>query len=347
MPTLSYIQISGSPHEAGLAFGRFGADMVRKHLIVSKSWIKVMQWRGSSKTSEMASLVRVRFPRIWSELEGLALGLNLPFEDVFLWNARGDLWAMSPDGCTTVQLPGNVEQRLTHNEDGDPSFSGHCAIAECVIDGSPRFASFLYPGSLPGHTFAVTDSGLAMTVNNLRLLQAEVGVPRMVLTRALLDAISLTDALNIIRDTPRSGGFHLTLAHKDSKEISSVEFGAGFCSVRTIDRPALHSNHAIHKNLSDLPQIITGSSGNRQIRGEEMIANATDATLDPLSILYDRKNTKFPIYRDKADDSDEENTMATADITVRADSIEWQIYESSEHTPRFWMKNGRQASAQK
>lgn len=344
MPALSYIEISGSPHDAGQAFGRFGADAVHHHLIGSPSWASVMQWRGSSRATAMAALVRERFPRIWSELEGLAQGLSLPFEDVFLWNARGDVWAMAPDGCTTVQIPGAVERRLAHNEDGYPGFGGYCAIAECVIDGSPRFASFLYPGSLPGHTFAVTDAGLAMTVNNLRLLQAEVGVPRMVLTRALLDATSLSAALDTVRQAPRAGGFHLTLAHQHSEELASVEFGAGFCSVHTIGKPALHANHAIHQQLRDVPQIVTGSSGHRQVRGDQLLADTTAATLDPLSILSDRKNTKFPIYRDDDLDSDDENTMATADITVRTEGINWQIYERPGQAARFRMKNGRQIS---
>jgi hypothetical protein len=342
MSALSYIKISGSPHDAGQAFGHFGVDAVHQHLIRSHAWGRVMAWRGSARIAEMATLVRNQFPRVWSELEGLAIGLRLPFEDVFLWNARGDVWAMAPDGCTTVQIPGTVERRLTHNEDGNPGFGGHCAIAECAVEGSPRFVSFLYPGSLPGHTFAVNDRGLAMTVNNLRLLQVEVGVPRMVLTRSLLDANNLPTALASVRNATRAGGFHLTLAHKDTEDLVSVEFGAGFCSVDTIDKPRLHANHAIHSDMRDVPQIVTGSSGHRQIRGDQLLAKMDIVAVDPLSILADQENGKFPIYRTDANDSDDENTMATADITVRADGIDWKIYEHPGKPPRFEMKNGHQ-----
>src|SRR3546814_9080312 len=54
--------------------------------------------------------------------------------------------------------------RITHNEDGDPGFAGHCGIGLFSPDNGPRFASFVYPASIPGHTFAVTQAGLAMTV---------------------------------------------------------------------------------------------------------------------------------------------------------------------------------------
>ncbi len=201
---LSCIQIAGTPFEAGRALGRFGAAPAHAHLINSTAWATAMKWRGTERAQRMAALVRERFPRIQAELEGLAAGLKLPLDDVFLWNARGDLWAMAPDGCTTVQLPGEHECRITHNEDGDPGFAGHCAIAEFSVEGAPDFASFVYPGSLPGHTLAVTDGGLAMTVNNLRSLHVDVGVPRMVLTRALLGTTSLDEAVAILRDSPRT-----------------------------------------------------------------------------------------------------------------------------------------------
>src|SRR3546814_8791539 len=105
--------------------------------------------------------------------------------DLFLWNCRGDLWSMSPDGCTTVQLRMPDGPRITHNEDGDPGFAGHCGIGLFSPDNGPRFASFVYPASIPGHTFAVTQAGLAMTGNNLRLRKVAVGRPTMVLTSDL------------------------------------------------------------------------------------------------------------------------------------------------------------------
>ncbi|HKE40154.1 MAG TPA: C45 family peptidase [Casimicrobiaceae bacterium] len=344
MPRLSYLTISGSPHEAGQALGRFGADAVHRHLLASRDWASVMQWRGSAQARAMASLVRERFPCVWAELEGLAAGLGLPFDDVFLWNARGDVGAMVPEGCTTVQLPGADARRIVHNEDGDPGFGDHCAIAECAIGGSPRFAGFIYPGSLPGHTFAVSDGGLAMTVNNLRLLHVEPGVPRMVLTRALLDVTGLPAALALLRDAPHAGGFHVTLAHRASGELASVEFGAGFCSVHTVGAPSLHANHAIHPEARDRPQIITGSSEHRQLRGNRLLADAAAAAPEPLVILADRGDSKFPIHRDDPADSDGENTLATADITIRAERIDWKVHEHPDSAPRFLMTDGHSRS---
>jgi hypothetical protein len=342
MPALGLIEISGSPYEAGQALGRSGALAAHRHLLHTAAWRDVMQWRGTPFAASMAALVQARFPRVWSELQGLADGLQVPFDDLFLWNCRGDVWAASPDGCTTVQLPG-IENRIVHNEDGDPGFAGHCAIAQCRIEGSPDFAAFVYPGSLPGHTFAVTNAGLAVTVNNLRQRRIEVGVPRMVLTRALLDTATLDDALAVLRDHPRAGGFHLTLGHCASAALLSVEFSAHGCSVREIGEPSLHANHAIHPAMSGFAQIVTASSRDRQRRGDALLneARAAGRAPDPLAILADTHDDgALPIYRAAPDDPDDENTLATADIVIRASHIEWDVYEQPGTLPRYRMIDG-------
>lgn len=339
MPQLTYFEVQGSPFETGRALGQFGAAAMHDYARQSPAWATVLRHRGTPLAKQMAALVRAGFPRVWDELQGLAVGLELPFEDVFLWNCRGDLWAMAPDGCTTVQEAGAV-RRITHNEDGDPAFAGRCAIAALEVEGGAAFASFIYPGSLPGHTFAVTEGGLAMTVNNLRCLQVRPGVPRMVLTRALLEAASLDDSLAVLRSIERAGGFHLTLAHRDAPGLLSVEFSSQACSVVEIAGRALHANHALHAPLCELPQIVTGSSRHRQRRGDALLAAAGPGAADPMHVLADHGDAAFPILRADPADSDGENTMATVDIRVGSSHIEWQVYEHPAQPPRFHMIDG-------
>lgn len=338
---LSLIELSGNPFQIGYALGRFGAQAAHSYLVSSSSWDTVMRWRGSDTSHAMQALVERHFPHVHQELQGLAKGLDLPPEDVFLWNCRGDVWAMARDGCTTVQLPLKGGPRITHNEDGDPGFSGYCGIGIFAPDGGPDFASFVYPASIPGHTFAVNAHGLAMTVNNLRTRESVVGVPRMVLTRALLDCSSLPQALDVLRGMPRSGGFHFSMAQRGEPALFSIEFNAAEVSVQPIDRPALHANHAVHDSMRDYPQLITESSRRRQDRGDDLLVEqsapdgAHAGNIDPLSILADQDNREFPIYRDAPDDSDAENTMATADIRVGAERVVWTVHERPGQSSRF------------
>lgn len=336
MPFLNQLDIAGSPFDIGHALGRFGAATMHEYAQQSPAWATVMEHRDRPLVKQMSARVHAQFPRVWDELSGLATGLELPFEEVFLWNCRGDLWAMAPDGCTTVQTTGDWP-RITHNEDGDPAFAGACALAICEVEGSASFASFVYPGSLPGHTFAVTQNGLAMTVNNLRCLDVRPGIPRMVLTRALLDTSCLDEATSLLRSSERAGGFHLTLAHRGASELLSVEFNSQSCSVVTITGQKLHANHATHDRLQGLPQIVTGSSLHRQQRGDALLAQSQPSQADPLIVLADQDNAIFPILRADPDDQDCENTHATADIHVKSSRIDWQVCVRSSREPIFHM----------
>lgn len=334
--SLSRLVVRGTPFEIGQQLGRFGAQAVHDYLLRSVAWETVQQWKGSAAADHMARLTQQHLSDVWAELEGLADGLQLPLDDVFLWNARGDLWAMAPDGCTTVLTPGADKQRITHNEDGDPGFAGYCGIVQCDVTGKAGFASFVYPGSLPGHTVAVNNNGVAMTVNNVRALYVDPGLPRMVLARAILDLPDVASAIRLLQTSPRSGAFNLNLADTDSQTLVSVEYSSNMCSVQTITAPMLHANHAIHADTRDYPQIITGSSGHRQLRGNTLVSQHTD----PLRILSDDDGGRFPIFRRTTSDSDNENTLATADIVIYPDRIDWQVYEDPRQEALFHLHNG-------
>lgn len=324
---LTWLEAHGTPQQIGLALGRWGAQACHDHLLGSHAWQTIMSWRSSEPAQAMQALVDRHFPWIAEEIDGLASGLELRREDVFLWNCRGDLWAMAPDGCTTVLAPG----RLSHNEDGDPGFNGRCGIAHVQPTQAAAFVSFVYPGSIPGHTFAVTETGLAMTVNNVRAHAVCVGLPRMVLTRAILAEATLAQACELLGKHPRAGAFHLGLGQAGSGETVSIEFASQGLSIETVDAPRLHANHAIHSALRDLPQTITASSRQRQLHGDALLS----AKVPALTILADQSDAAEPIYRRNAHDTDNENTQATADIILSGPKPNWAVYEHPGHAARF------------
>ena len=332
---LGRIRAAGPPRELGRALGRAGRDAVHRHLMPSGIWSEVTAERHASAVGRMAAATRARFPAIWEEIEGLAEGLDLPVGPVMAWNCRGDLLASTPDGCTTVQLPG-APPVLGHNEDGLPFFRGACFMVEAAPDGAPEFRSFCYPGSLPGHTFAMTGAGLVQTVNNMRLRGVVPDVPRMVLGRAVLGAETLDAALALLREAPSSGGFHFTLAQVGASCLVGVEFGGGRVSAREIGEPSLHANHALHLPLGPAGQIVTASSRDRQERGETLLARGER---DPLVILRDTGGPGLPIRRRDAEDPDDENTLGTLVVRIGRERLDWRIFDGAREAPAY--ENGR------
>jgi hypothetical protein len=325
--TLPLVRVSGSPGEIGVALGQAGREAVHAHLLRSEFWREMTSPAHAARVARMADGVRARFPWIGEEIEGLAEGLELPADQVMAWNCRGDLLASAPDGCTTVMVPG-AEPVIAHNEDGLPFFRGACFRAEVRPDDAPAFTAFCYPGSIPGHTFAVTEAGLVQAVNNIRLAGAEPVIPRMVLGRAVLGAGSSEAAVAILRAGAGSGGFHFALCDRRNRRILSVEFGRGVTSVVEVSAPSVHANHALHLPGRD-DQIVTRSSADRQARGEALLETGAG----PLAILRDGAGPGLPIRRDAPDDPDEENTLGTAVFRLSEAGVRWEVFAGVDPEP--------------
>ncbi|WP_050528630.1 C45 family autoproteolytic acyltransferase/hydolase [Pseudorhodobacter aquimaris] len=317
---IEWLAVSGTPFDVGQAMGAQGRAAVHAHLIRSDIWSKITGADHAGTVSRLMESTKNRFPEFYEELRGLAQGLDVPFQDVFAWNCRGDILASVPDGCTTIQSPGNVI-RVSHNEDGLPFFRGDCFILDAKPQASMGFRAFCYPGSVAGHTFGWNDAGLVQAVNNLRLRDLTPTIPRMVLGRAVLASATLQGAVKTLTDDPQSGGFHMTLAQAGNPQLLSVEYGGGKASVRGIEVRSGHANHALH--LGAEGQIITQSSADRQTTVERLVKQ--DKLID-LDILRDTSGPGLPIRRDAPDDPDHENTLATCQFSVSKTGVEWGIY---------------------
>jgi len=327
---LSWLRVEGTPIELGYKLGCYGRNAVQGPLRETELWREITSLKDSSRVKGFMKTTLAKFPQQWQELEGLAEGLQLPFEEVFAWNCRGDLLMDTADGCTTVMFPDECIT-LAHNEDGLPCLKGHCFIADVIAAEGNSFFSFCYPGSIPGHTFALFKDGRAFTVNNLRLKGQGSDIPRMILSRALLSCSSFPDMLELIEKNPPCGGFHLCLLDKEQQSLTSVEMGAGQSKKRKVSNPQVHANHALFHPENEC-QLVTHSSKDRQRRDEQLIK---DGCRDPLIILRDQWENGLPIYREAPDDPDNENTLATFVLTLNASGISWSIYSDKTGTPAF------------
>lgn len=326
---LGSLTARGTPRQIGRILGEAGREAVREVLLGADYWRAVTDPAHATAVARMADNMQTLYPSVWQELQGLAEGLDLPLEQVAAWNCRGDIISNVPDGCTTVQLPGDTLV-IGHNEDGLPGFRGHGFVAEISPDNGPALMSFCYPGSLPGHTFAANAAGLVQTVNNLRLRDVAAQLPRMGIGRAVLACETLDEALALLARHNASGGFHMTLAQAGDPRMMSVEFGGGACSARQINAPAVHANHALHMGTRAADQTITASSHDRQARGGEMIG---DGVTDPLHILRDTGGPGLPIHRCSPEDPDDENTLATALFRIENSSVEWRLHDQTSQRP--------------
>lgn len=342
MPQLQCFTVEGDPVQIGRTLGALAKPIFDAYMAQSGAWERVRQWRGHSLVAELHRAAVRYFPDQVAELAGMAETLGWPVQDLFLWNCRGELVHRVPDGCTTLAAEFAGGGIIAHNEDGDPYLKGKCMLVDVRPAGKPGFVSFYYPGSLPGHTFAANRAGLAQAINNLRIVGTMPGVPRMVLARAVLDARSLAQALALLRDTPRAGGFHHTIGEgSDGGDacICSIEATPARCSVERVGgspgsaaRVSGHANHLIHRGHEHERQVVTDSSRDRQARLDALLPGLDDVSDNDalLRVLGERAGSGLPIYRDDPSDPDDENTLATVLMRVERDGVAMQVHLCGE-----------------
>jgi hypothetical protein len=216
--TCTPVVIQGSHREIGQHFGELSKAAFPSFLEQSSTWKALQHWRGNELLLQIRDNVMFHFPWVWEELDGMADILGMDVQDLLLWNSRGDLLQSTQDGCTSVtsfsETKAGVFPTCGHNEDGDPFLYTKCHIVEVRPLDFPRFISFFYPGSIPGHSFGFNGCQIMHTVNNLRMkakTSAASGIPRMVIARALVSCESLHAAAEMLRNTRPIGGFHYTL----------------------------------------------------------------------------------------------------------------------------------------
>ncbi|KWI59538.1 peptidase C45 [Burkholderia pseudomultivorans] len=321
--------IAGTPFDIGVRLGELARPVFDAYMQQSSAWQAVRRWRGHPFVAALRQAALAAYPDLVAELDGIAAGVGWPADDIFLWNCRGELIHNAPDGCTTLAARGADGTRwIAHNEDGDPYLRERCLLVDVQPQGKPGFISFYYPGSLPGHTFAANRAGIAQAINNLRIRTPAVGVPRMILARAVLDATSLDAAADVLRTQARASGFHHTLGATGDTRLLSIEASVARCSVIDVARVAGHANHLVHPGCDAEAQIVTQSSGDRQ-RRVEALAPGVDAVDETalLRVLGDRAPEGLPIYRDDPADPDDENTLATAVFSIRDTAIDFTIHQ--------------------
>ncbi|MDG3088043.1 C45 family autoproteolytic acyltransferase/hydrolase [Vibrio hannami] len=323
------IEFDGNHYELGLRIGQLSKDIFDRHIKPSKGFEELTRWKSSDWFNEVTKLVELKCPGIFAELQGIADGASQPFEDILLWNCRGDLVNCIPEGCTSIGVTQSELTLVAHNEDGDPELKEHVFLLKARMAESTDFTSFVYPASIPGHSFAMNEHGLAFTVNNIRLTDKQVGLPRMVMSRSLLESKDFKAFISALESSTRSGAFHYTVADLTYKKALSIE--APFQKVSSIEAcpVVVHANHLVHHDLDFVPQIITESSASRQIRMEELgyaYKEAFDSQVC-LKILRDKHHDVLPIFRQAADDPDEENTLATAIFTFEEQGLIMNVFE--------------------
>lgn len=242
--SMGRLTITGKSFEIGESLGRIGRPLARR--IASE--VRRDAFCCRLRETDMPTLleqVREGFPHLWEELSGIGAGMGLNLEDVFLWNClQGRLDAAA---SATVVINRLGYRIILNKRELSPQLAGKCRVIDVHPEGRPGFLSLYIPGCMPGGTFGANRAGVAHVVDPVSGSSsggdAGKGVPGFIVSRAVLDAGSLADAIDVVMESDRYDSAYHILASTEEFITVAIAATPTERTVAPIPNKHWHTNH--------------------------------------------------------------------------------------------------------
>jgi isopenicillin-N N-acyltransferase-like protein len=335
------IKVKGSHKEIGRQIGEAFREQIQHHIqntreLISGSYEYLeLDWDGAKMQGhKYIPFAQERFPEYVDELCGLSEGANVDFDDVGVVNA---LEAVTIDAllskCTSMAVSetntadGHV--LIAHNEDWIPEDEPDVYLVHAEPDDDPPYLAMTYGALLPNIGFNAY--GIAQVCDSVYPNDSRIGIPRVVVSRAVLAAKTPTEAIRQMLIPRRAAGYNHLLAH-ESGEIYSVEVSARkFAILYGQDGYMVHTNHYLDPTMQmveyEPDELI--STRFRYFRANRLLRDSDQHTIKSIqTIQRDHINYPNSICNHAEGDIeplDREKTVNSMviDLTARAMHIAW------------------------
>lgn len=292
-----YLDVSGSHYDVGFAIGKKFKDVIGKS--IARRIAKNENYFEYLKRGEpFFNAAKESFPKLISEISGMAKGAGVETHDLFMVNCRevSSKSKKDPDHCTIAVSFGEEGAIVGHNEDWEGASPDALYILKANVDGT-TFLGLQYKLILPGVAATLNSYGLVQCINELEQ-SPQTGVPKNFVARAVLECKTLDEAENLIKSTKRASGYNHVLVQ--GREVRNIEIAGDKLAVeRVTDGTYVHTNHYLTPELTKYETFHTKSSEARYERAREIVKQDMDVD-DMEKLLTDRKNKELPILRSDA-----------------------------------------------
>lgn len=230
------IRVSGSHREMGHQIGEACREQVQrsvhngKELIGSTTELLELDWVGAHiQARKYLPFAQERYPQYVDELNGIAEGANVPFDDLVVLNAMEAVTsdALHLSKCTSMAVSNDLTADghvlVAHNEDWLPEDEDDVYLIHASPDDEPPFLAMAYGGLLPNIGFNAY--GIAQGCDTVYPNDSRIGIPRVFVSRAVLAARTPRGAISRALVSHRAAGYNHLIAH-ESGELYNLEVSA-------------------------------------------------------------------------------------------------------------------------
>lgn len=213
-----------------------------------------LNWDGAkNQARKYMPFAQERYPQYVEELRGMAEGANVDLTEIMVVNA---LEAVTMDAlhltkCTSlaVNVDSTAAQQVlvAHNEDWLPEDEPDVYIVRMKPEDEPAILAMTYGGLLPNVGF--NEAGIAQCCDTVYPSDTRIGIPRVVVSRAVLAARTIGQAIRSTLVPLRAAGYNHLLAH-ESGELYNVEVSAHhFDVLYGFEGYLVHTNHYLSSKM--------------------------------------------------------------------------------------------------
>jgi isopenicillin-N N-acyltransferase like protein len=336
------VRLKGSHREMGRQLGEACREQVIHSLENARALIKngydelQLTWEGAKiQASKYVPFTQERYPQYMQEIIGIAEGADIPFDDlsVLIGMEAVTMDALHLTKCTSLAVNGDRTADghvlVAHNEDWLPEDEQDTLIIHATPDEEPPFLAMSYGGLLPNIGFNA--AGISQCCDSVYPSDSRIGIPRVVVSRAVLGATSPEKAMRHMLVPHRAAGYNHLLVH-ESGEMYNVEVSARRFAIQYGENGSLvHTNHYLDRKMQEIEQdpdelIATRV---RYFRAQRLLSCTPAHTIKslqavqrdhinyPNSICNHLDMTREPLNREKTINA------LVMDLTARAMHIAW------------------------
>jgi isopenicillin-N N-acyltransferase-like protein len=254
------IKVKGTHREIGRQIGEACRKQVKhgienaRVLIEQTRNVVELDWDGARiQASKYIPFSQERYPQYVEEMEGIAEGAGVEIIDLALSHAMEavTLDALHLTKCTSFAVNGDRTADghvlVAHNEDWLPDDEEDVFIIHAEPDDELPFLAMTYGGLLPNIGFNAV--GIAQCCDSVYSTDIRIGIPRVVVSRAVLAADTPSDAIRETLVPLRAAGYNHLIAH-ESGELYNVEVSARqFAIIYAENGCVVHTNHFLDPGM--------------------------------------------------------------------------------------------------
>lgn len=344
--------LRGSPREIGRTHGADGKKEVHQSLETYEKLFhgyKGINWPEAKE----AGLVHLKAIENYNmdfieEMEGVAEGAGVDFEDILALNARSEIalanykGASFSDGCTSIAVTAPVSEHtiIGQNWDWKASQKESLLLLEIHQEDKPVITMVTEGGMIGKIGF--NSAGVGLCFNALLTDKKSDEVPVHLGLRSVLNSPSLHEAVSKLKGGQIASAGNIMIGYDNggagmATNVETSPFGIDM--IGGTDGKAVHTNHIcseeIMKNLKDMNQFAFEDSMIRKRRAEQLIhtASARNEEINETSFkrwLSDRFNEPNSINHYENLNAPEHRRMVTV-FSIIMNLTERRMYLSTGH----------------